>query len=101
PRVVVLDEPNANLDMAGDNALMATIQQLQRDGCTVVVVTHRTNVLQVVQKIGMIIGGKVARYGPRDEILAAMAKQSQPPGPAKPTRLSSRGPGMPEPQEVA
>ncbi len=101
PRVVVLDEPNANLDMAGDNALMATIQQLQRDGCTVVVVTHRTNVLQVVQKIAMIIGGKVARYGPREEILAAMAKPPQPPGPAKPTRLGSKGHGMAEPQEVA
>lgn len=101
PRVVVLDEPNANLDMAGDTALMAMIQQLQRDGCTVVVVTHRTNLLQVVQKIAMIIGGKVARYGPRDEVLAAMAKQPLSPGPAKPTRLGSRGPGMPEPQEVA
>jgi ABC-type protease/lipase transport system fused ATPase/permease subunit len=66
-----------------------------------VVVTHRTNVLQVVQKIAMIIGGKVARYGPREEVLAAMAKPPQPPGPAKPTRLGSRGPGMTEPQEVA
>ena len=101
PRVVVLDEPNANLDMAGDNALMATIQQLQRDGCTVVVVTHRTNVLQVVQKIAMIIGGKVARYGPRDEVLAAMAKPPQPPSLARPNGLGSRGSGMPESQEVA
>lgn len=104
PRVVVLDEPNANLDMAGDNALMATILQLQRDGCTVVVVTHRTNVLQVVHKIAMIIGGKVAHYGPRVEVLAAMAKPpqppAQPPGLARPTGLSSRGPGMPEPQEA-
>ncbi len=78
PRVVVLDEPNANLDMAGDTALMATIQHLQRDGCTVVVVTHRTNVLQVVHKIAMIVGGKVASYGPRIEVLAAMAQPSQP-----------------------
>lgn len=101
PRVVVLDEPNANLDMAGDNALMATIQQLQRDGCTVVVVTHRTNVLQVVQKIAMIIGGKVARYGPRDEVLAAMTKPPQSPSLARPNGLGSRGSGMPESQEVA
>jgi ATP-binding cassette subfamily C protein EexD len=101
PRVVVLDEPNANLDMAGDTALMATIQQLQRDGCTVVVVTHRTNVLQVVQKIVMIIGGKVARYGPRDEVLTAMAKPPQPPSLARPNGLGSRGSGMTESQEVA
>ncbi len=100
PRVVVLDEPNANLDMAGETALMATVQHLQRDGCTVVVVTHRTNVLQVVHKVALIIGGKVAHYGPRVEVLAAMAKPPQPPGPARPTGLGSRGPGMPEPQEV-
>jgi ATP-binding cassette subfamily C protein EexD len=103
PRVVVLDEPNANLDMAGDVALMATIQQLQADGCTVVVVTHRTNVLQVVQKIAMVIGGKVARYGPREEILAAMAKPAQPPQPpvlTKPSGLGLKGSGIPEPQAV-
>jgi ATP-binding cassette subfamily C protein EexD len=100
PRVVVLDEPNANLDMAGDTALMVTIQQLQRDGCTVVVVTHRTNVLQVVHKIAMIIGGKVARYGPRDEVLAVMAKSTQPSGPARPNGLGSRGAGLPEPKEA-
>jgi len=100
PRVVVLDEPNANLDMAGETALMTTIQQLQQDGCTVVVVTHRTNVLQVVQKIAMIIGGKLARYGPRDEVLAAMAKPPQPSGPTRPNGLGSRDHGLPEPQEA-
>jgi hypothetical protein len=49
----------------------------------------------------MIIGGKVARYGPRDEVLAAMAKPSQPPSLARPNGLGSRGSGMPESQEVA
>lgn len=80
PRVVVLDEPNANLDMAGDNALMETIRQLQQDGSTVVVVTHRMNLLQVVQKIAMIVSGKLVMYGPRDEVLAAMAKAQGPQG---------------------
>lgn len=74
PRVVVLDEPNANLDMAGEAALLKTILQLQRDGCTVVVVTHRPNVLQAVQKIALIVHGKLALYGPREKVLAAMAK---------------------------
>ncbi len=74
PRVVVLDEPNANLDMAGETALMTTLMQLQRDGCTVVLVTHRTNVLQAVQKIAMIVGGKLALYGPREEVLATITQ---------------------------
>ena len=72
--MVVLDEPNANLDMAGEAALVTTLLQLQRDGCTVVVVTHRTNVLQVVHKIALIVQGKLARYGSREEVLAAMAQ---------------------------
>lgn len=76
PRVVVLDEPNANLDMAGEAALMTTLMQLQRDGCTVVLVTHRTNVLHAVQKIAMIVGGKLALYGPREEVLATIAQPS-------------------------
>lgn len=77
PRVVVLDEPNANLDQAGEAALMTTLMQLQRDGCTVVLVTHRTNVLQAVQKIAMIVGGKVAVYGPREEVLATITQPAQ------------------------
>lgn len=99
PRVVVLDEPNANLDTAGDNALMATIQQLQQDGCTVVVVTHRMNVLQVVQKIAMIVSGKLVKYDSREEVLAAMAQsaqssaQSRPPGPPPVGRVMQAVPG--------
>lgn len=78
PRVVVLDEPNANLDMAGEAALMTTLMQLQQGGCTVVLVTHRTNVLQAAQKIAMIVGGKLALYGPREEVLTTIAQPSPP-----------------------
>jgi len=84
PRVVVLDEPNANLDTAGDNALMATIQQLQQDRCTVVIVTHRMNVLQVVEKIAMVVAGKLVMYDSRDKVLAAMAQSAQPTAQARP-----------------
>jgi ABC-type protease/lipase transport system fused ATPase/permease subunit len=99
PRVVVLDEPNANLDMAGEAALMTTLRHLQRDGCTVVVVTHRTNVLQAVQKIALIVQGKLARYGSREEVLAAMAQPPSavsPPRPATGARLEHVMPVVPE-----
>jgi ATP-binding cassette subfamily C protein EexD len=99
PRVVVLDEPNANLDMAGEAALMTTLRHLQRDGCTVVVVTHRTNVLQAVQKIALIVHGKLARYGSREEVLAAMAQPPSavsPPRPATGARLEHVMPVVPE-----
>lgn len=76
PRLVVLDEPNANLDLAGEEALVDTLLQLQRKGCTVVVVTHRMNILQAVQKIALIVQGKLIRYGSRDEVVA-VAQSSQ------------------------
>lgn len=101
PKIVVLDEPNANLDMAGEAALMTTLLQLQRDGCTVVLVTHRTNVLQTVQKIAIIAGGKLATYGPREEILAAMAQPSPPavpPRSAGSASLTRARPAIPGPQ---
>ncbi len=99
PRVVVLDEPNANLDMAGEAALMTTLRHLQRDGCTVVVVTHRTNVLQAVHKIALIVQGRLARYGSREEVLAAMAQPPSavsPPRPATGARLEHVMPVVPE-----
>lgn len=78
PRLVVLDEPNANLDLTGEAALLTTLRHLQQDGCTVVVVTHRTNVLQVVQKIALLVQGTLARYGSREDVRAAMARSTQP-----------------------
>ncbi len=95
PQVVVLDEPNANLDMAGEAALMTTLLQLQRDGCTVVVVTHRTNVLQAVQKIALIVGGKLALYGPREEVLTAMAQPQSAVSPPRPAAGAFLGGVMP------
>lgn len=74
PQVVGLDEPDANLDMAGEAALLTTLLQLQRDGCTVVVVTHRMNLLQAVHKIALIVHGKLAKYGSREDVLAVMAQ---------------------------
>jgi ATP-binding cassette, subfamily C, bacterial EexD len=95
PRLVVLDEPNANLDLAGEAALLKAVRQLQRDGCTVVVVTHRAHVLQVVQKIALIVQGTLAQYGPREAILAAMSTLQPPTVPARPAGVASLGRAMP------
>jgi ATP-binding cassette subfamily C protein EexD len=76
PNLVVLDEPNANLDMAGEAALQTTLHQLQQQGCTVVLVTHRTNILKAVHRIALIVHGKLTLYGPREKVLAAMAQPS-------------------------
>ena len=77
PAFVVLDEPNSSLDEAGDAALAAAILQLKSQGTTFVVMTHRTSVLAVVDKLLVLRDGQVQAFGPRDEVLAAMAKAAQ------------------------
>lgn len=72
PQLVVLDEPNSNLDQEGDAALLATLAELKRLGRTVIVVTHRGNVLGQVDKILVLADGQAVRYGPRDQVLAAL-----------------------------
>jgi len=74
PVFVVLDEPNSSLDEAGDAALAASIRQLKSSGTTFVVMTHRTSILGVVDKMLVLREGQVQAFGPRDEVLAALAK---------------------------
>lgn len=76
PRLVVLDEPNASLDEAGEAALTMALQELKRQGTTVVVITHRRTVLSVVDKLLYLRDGALGAYGPRDAVLQALQKES-------------------------
>ena len=78
PVLVVLDEPNSSLDEAGDAALSDAIRTLKARGTTVVVMTHRTSVLAVADKMLILRDGAQQAFGPRDEVLAAIKKASQP-----------------------
>lgn len=72
PVFVVLDEPNSNLDEAGDAALVSALANLKEQGTTCVVVTHRTNVLALADQLLVLKDGQVVVTGPRDEVLQAM-----------------------------
>lgn len=72
PTLIVLDEPNSNLDDEGDAALAHAIAQASARGATVVVITHRTSVLGVAHKMLLIRDGVQQAFGPRDEVLAAL-----------------------------
>jgi len=93
PAVVVLDEPNSNLDDAGEAALVSAIRQLKSDGKTVVVITHRTSVLTAIDLLLVLRDGQVQGFGPPAEVLAALnlsAQQSrQQTGSISPVKLAS------------
>jgi ATP-binding cassette, subfamily C, bacterial exporter for protease/lipase len=72
PRLLVLDEPNANLDEAGDKNLIELLASLKQQGLTIIVITHRTNLLAVVDKLLVLRDGATAAFGPRDEVMQAM-----------------------------
>ena len=73
PRFVVLDEPNANLDVEGNQALYKLLQHLKEAGTTVVVVTHKKDILKYSDRILVMKGGKPKIYGPRDQVLDKLA----------------------------
>lgn len=76
PQFIVLDEPNSNLDDAGEKALTEGIRELKTRGKTVVVITHRLSTLAVADKVLVLADGAVAGYGPRDDVLRAIQQQS-------------------------
>jgi len=85
PRLVVLDEPNSNLDGMGEEALVMTLASLKRDGVTVVIVAHRPSILAGVDKILVLrADGSVEAFGPRTEVMAQYARRAQPQQPPQP-----------------
>jgi ABC-type protease/lipase transport system fused ATPase/permease subunit len=72
PAYIILDEPNASLDADGEAALLSAIQQLRQEARTVVLITHKTNILATVDKILVLAHGQVAGFGNRDEMLSKL-----------------------------
>lgn len=86
PALIVLDEPNSNLDNHGEQALVKCVETLKASGKTVVLVTHKTNLLSLSDKTLMLVNGTVEKFGDTQEIFqkkpapseAAQAPQQQP-----------------------
>ncbi len=72
PFLVILDEPNSNLDAAGDNALTAAIRSVRARGGIVIVIAHRPSALAGIDKVLAMAGGQVQAFGPKDEVLRKM-----------------------------
>ncbi|MBB2496816.1 type I secretion system permease/ATPase [Aquipseudomonas ullengensis] len=89
PALIVLDEPNSNLDDAGESALVTAIGALRDSGSTVVLVTHRPNVLAVVDKLLVLQDGTQKLFGPRDQVLQALLPAAPPANAAAPNAQTS------------
>ena len=82
PKFVVLDEPNASLDEAGDIALLNAVKLLRSKGTTVIVMTHRLNILGAIEHMLVLVDGQVQRFGTCEEVMAAL---QAPPATSQPT----------------
>jgi ATP-binding cassette subfamily C exporter for protease/lipase len=78
PALIVLDEPNANLDDVGEAALMNTVAQLKAKGKTVFLITHRGNALNAADWLLLLRDGELVASGPRDAVLAGLQAQNRP-----------------------
>jgi ATP-binding cassette subfamily C protein len=85
PPILLLDEPNAHLDVEGEAHLLRTIALARARGAMVAVIAHRMSVLSVSDKILALRSGRIEAFGPTHEVIAAMRKlaNGQPPAPQK------------------
>ncbi|MEM1045529.1 MAG: type I secretion system permease/ATPase [Pseudomonadota bacterium] len=91
PFLLVLDEPNSNLDGDGDVALKDAILAARSRGAIVVVIAHRPGAIAAIDTLLMLDGGKVAAFGPKDEVLGKLVKTSG-------VQMVSQKPGQQGPQ---
>lgn len=77
PKIVVLDEPNSNLDDAGEAALHRSIRLLRKQGSTVIVVSHRKPILGLTNMLLFMVRGRLERWGQRGEVLAWIEQESE------------------------
>jgi ATP-binding cassette subfamily C protein/ATP-binding cassette subfamily C protein EexD len=88
PKLVVLDEPNSNLDGDAEQALIRGLEELKRRGTTVILVSHRPTLVQGVDKVLLMRDGAVEAFGPRAEVLKRLVQQQ-----SRPAEVTARAEG--------
>ena len=83
PRLVVLDEPNSNLDLTGESALVQALEKLRERGSTVIIIAHRPSLLRNVDSILFLRNGTVHMMGPRDNVIEAIRAPAAPVVPSR------------------
>ncbi|HEV2602662.1 MAG TPA: type I secretion system permease/ATPase [Microvirga sp.] len=96
PRLLFLDEPNSNLDQEGDQILFAALGRAREWGATIVVITQRPVLIQIVDRVLMMNDGMVQAFGPKDEVLPKVVKPVaavRKPSPALPPQAAAAATG--------
>ena len=75
PRLIVLDEPNSNLDDVGEKALAVALQKIKETGATVFIISHRPSILSRLDRVMVMNAGTITMYGARDHVIAELAQQ--------------------------
>jgi ATP-binding cassette, subfamily C, type I secretion system permease/ATPase len=76
PFLIVLDEPNSNLDADGENSLVSAIETLRGAQSIVIVISHRPNALAALNMTMVMYGGRAVAFGPREEVFARVAQSA-------------------------
>jgi len=93
PALIVLDEPNSNLDEVGEAALVKAVHELRALGKTIILITHRTSALSATTKLLMMREGQVAAFGPTAKVLTALNEANQKQLLANKAAAAVKGPG--------
>jgi ATP-binding cassette subfamily C protein len=100
PSLVVLDEPNSNLDAAGEQALTTTLQRAKQKGVTVIVITQRPAVLNCMDKLLVLRAGRIEAFGPPADVLLRVVRPVPPAQPAPPVSPVQAAPAGAEPSQL-
>jgi len=99
PSMVVLDEPNSNLDAAGEQALTDTLLRAREMRVTTIVITQRPALLNIVDKVLILRAGRAEAFGPPKEVLRRLLNSKA--SPSQPAGAAAQQPACPMPAEAA
>jgi ATP-binding cassette subfamily C protein len=77
PKLLILDEPNSNLDSSGEHALIAAIEVARARGAIIIMIAHRPSVMAVADKIMVIEHGVITQFGPRTDVIEVLSSEGR------------------------
>ena len=77
PKLIILDEPNSNLDSMGEQALIAAVEEARDRGAIVIMIAHRPSVMAVADKMMVLEQGAITQFGPRTDVIDMISPEAR------------------------